>query len=116
MPASSCASTRTTRPPLRRPPLRRWDVSCFHLAQQVRSGYAGLLIALPPEHWPRWHEADPAGLARHLLRLARSINPRAAATSKRGPKTAKPKGHVDGKTARGHVATAPVLAQAKTTP
>ncbi len=95
------------------PPL---EVSCFHLAQQVRGGYEGLLIALPPEHWPHWNGADPAGLAQHLLRLARNINPRQIATSKRGPKIAKPKGYVDGKTARAHVATARLLAQAKETP
>jgi endonuclease YncB( thermonuclease family) len=86
------------------------------LAQQVRSSYEGLLIALPPEHWPRWHGDDPAGLAQHLLRLARNINPRQAATSKRGPKTAKLKKYVDGKTARAHVATARILAQAKARP
>ena len=95
------------------PPL---EVSCFHLAVQVRGGYEGLLIALPPEHWPRWDEADPAGLAQHLLRLARTINPRQVATSKRALKTAKPKGYVDGKIARTHVATARLLAQAKPTP
>jgi len=104
----------TPPPPATPPPLL--EVSCFHLAQQVRGGYEGLLIALPPEHWPRWNEADPAGLAQHLLRLARNINPRQVATSKRGPKAAKPKGYVDGKTARAHVATARLLAKAKTTP
>ena len=95
------------------PPL---EVSCFHLAVQVRNGYEDLLIALPPEHWPRWDEADPAGLAQHLLHLARNINPRQVATSKRAAKTAKPKSYVDGKTARAHVATARLLAQAKPTP
>ncbi len=97
-------------------PQPRLEVSCFHLAQQVRAGYEGLLIALPPEHWPHWEGADPAGLAHHLLRLARSINPRQVAISKRGPKTPKPKGYVNGKTARDHVATASLLAKAKTTP
>ncbi len=92
------------------------EVSCFHLAVQVRSGYEGQLIALPPEHWPCWDEADPAGLAQHLLRLARNINPRQVATSKRAPKTTKPKGYVDGKTARTHVATARLLASGKATP
>jgi len=98
------------------PPLLPLEVSCFHLAVQVRGGYEGLLIALPPEHWPHWNGADPAGLAQDLLRLARNINPRQVATSKRGPKIAKPKGYVDGKTARAHVATARLLEQAKATP
>jgi len=30
------------------------EVSTFHLAQQVKSGYEGLLIALPAENRPRW--------------------------------------------------------------
>ena len=72
--------------PAASPPL---EVSCFHLAQQVRSGYEGLLLALLPEHWPRSDEADPVGLAQHLLRLARNINLRHVATSKRGPKIAR---------------------------
>lgn len=100
-------------PPSAPPPM---EVSCFHLAVQIRGGYEGLLIALPPEHWPRWDEADPDGLAQHLLRLARTINPRQVATSKRGSKTPKPKGYVDGKTARAHVATARLLAKTRTTP
>jgi len=95
------------------PPL---EVSCFHLAQRVKSSYEGLLVALPPEHWPHWCDTDPAGLAQHMLRLARNINPRQVATSKRAPKPKAPKGYVDGKTARTHVATARVLAQTKTTP
>ena len=95
------------------PPL---EVSCFHLVVQVRGGYEGLPIALPPEHWPRWNEADPADLAQHLLRLARTINPRQVATSKHKPKIAKPRIYVDGETARTHVATARLLAQAEATP
>lgn len=112
-PAHPAADT----PPASAPPSAPLaGVSCFHLAQQVRAGYEGLLIALPPERWPRWNEADPAGLAQRLLSLARAINPRAVATSKRGPKTSKPKPYVDGKVARAHAATARVLAQAKQTP
>jgi IS4 transposase len=89
------------------------EVSCFHLAQHVKSGYEGLLIAVPPEHWPSQDDADPARLAERLLHLARHIDPRRAALSKRKPKPKTPKGYVDGATARAHVATARVLAQAK---
>ena len=103
-------------PPPTAPPAPPLEVSCFHLAVQVRGGYEGLLIALPPDYWPHWDAADPAGLAQHLLRLARTLNPRQVATSKRGPKTAKPKGYVDGKTARKHVSTARLLTPGKPTP
>jgi IS4 transposase len=94
------------------------EVSTYHLALHVRAGYEGLLIAVPPEHWTSWHAADPAHLAERLLQLARRIDPRQVAPSKRKPKPKPktPKGYVDGKTARAHVATARVLAQARTRP
>jgi IS4 transposase len=88
------------------------EVSTYHLALQIRSGYEGMLIALPPEQW-RSYDGDPSALADRLLQLARNIDPRQVATSKRGPKVAKPKGYVDGATARAHVATARVLAQTR---
>lgn len=45
------------------------EVSTYHLAQHVKSGYEGMLIALPPEHWPRWGaEDDPHGMAQRLDR------------------------------------------------
>ena len=68
------------------------EVSCFHLAVQIRGSYEGLLIALPPGHWMRWHAAGPTGLAQHLLRPARNINPRQVAASRRKPKPKTPKG------------------------
>jgi hypothetical protein len=43
--------------------------------------------------------------------MARHINPRQVGTSKRKPKPKSPKGYVDAKTARSHLATARVLAQ-----
>ena len=88
------------------------EVPTYHLALQVRSAYDGMLIALPPEQWPSY-DGDPASLADWLLRLARNIDPRQVATSKRGPKLVKPKGYVDGALARAHVSTARLLAQAQ---
>ena len=88
------------------------EVSTYHLALHIRSGYEGMLIALPPEQWPSY-DGDPTSLADRLLRLARNIDPRQVATSKRGPKITKPKGYVDGALARAHVSTARVLARAR---
>jgi len=93
------------------------EISAYHLAVQIRQGYEGLCIAMPPEHWACWGEADPAPLAERLLRLARRINPCQIATSKRRPKRGdKPKGYVAAALVRTHVATARVLAQAQATP
>ena len=87
----------------------------YHLALHIRSGYEGMLIALPPEQWPSY-DGNPTALADRLLRLARNIDPRQVAASKRGPKVTKPKGYVDGAVARAHVSTARVLTQARTRP
>ena len=92
------------------------EVSTYHLALRVRDSYGGLLIAVPPEVWPPWHSVTPECLAERLLSLARHIDSRQVATSKRKPKPKPPKGYADGKTARAHVATARILAQARTRP
>jgi IS4 transposase len=92
------------------------EVSTYHLALQIRSSFQGLLIAVPTECWPSWHKADPCRLVEHLLCLARHLDPRQGVTSKRKPKPKTPKGYVDAKAARTHVATARVLAQARTRP
>ena len=89
------------------------EVSTYHLALHIRGSYEGMLIALPPEQW-RSYDGNPTALAERLLRLARNINPRQVATSKRGPKVTKPRGYVDGAVARAQVSTARVLAQART--
>jgi IS4 transposase len=89
------------------------QVSTYHLALQIRSGYEGMLIALPAEQWPAYDDADPATVAAHLTWLARNVVPRQLAASPRGPKRTAKKGYVDAAVARKHVATARVLAQAK---
>jgi len=71
------------------------------------------LIALPSQYGPSAQDSSPRELAQRLLRLARRILPRQVATSKRGPKIDKPKGYVDGATARAYVSTARVLAEAR---
>ena len=48
--------------------------------------------------------------------MARQIDLNHLATSKRKPKRTQPKGYVDGKIARAHVATARILAQTSTRP
>jgi hypothetical protein len=85
------------------------------LAEHIKSGYEGMLIALPSAHWPSAKDDSPQELARRLLHLARRIPPRQVASNKRGPNFDKPKGYVDGATARAHVSTARVLAKARAT-
>jgi hypothetical protein len=88
------------------------EVSMFHLALSVTSSYQGMLVATSPEPWTAWRDAKPAAVADRLLTLAGQIDPKQVAVSKRKLKCRQPKGYVDGNTARAHVATARVLAQA----
>jgi IS4 transposase len=89
------------------------EVSTYHLSVQVKSGYEGMLIAVPAEHWPSAASQDPQALAQTLLRLAQRILPKQVATSKRGPKTIQPKGYVDARVASAHVSTARLIKQAR---
>lgn len=88
------------------------DVSTYHLAVHVASDYQGMLIALPSEVWQPWSEASAGDVVQYLVRLAASVSPRSVATTKRGPKKAKPAGYVAGAVARKQLSTARVLKQA----
>lgn len=96
-----------------RPQTPELEVSTYHLSVQVKSGYEGMLIAVPAEHWPSAANQDPQALAQTLLRLAQRILPKQVATSKRGPKTIQPKGYVDARVASAHVSTARLIQQAR---
>lgn len=96
-----------------RPQTPDLEVSTYHLSVQIKSGYEGMLIAVPAEHWPSAASQDPQALAQALLRLAQRILPKQVATSKRGPKTIQPKGYVDARVASAHVSTARLIKQAR---
>ena len=89
------------------------EVSSYHVAEQVKSGYEGMLIALPPAHWPSAVDLSNQGFAERLCVLAKRISPKQVATSKRASKSSQPKQYVEGHLVRAHVATARVLKQAK---
>jgi IS4 transposase len=92
-----------------RPVQPQFEVSAYHLTQSIKSGYEGMLIAVPPEKWGQFVPDHPQRLAEKLLELARNIRPGQIAASKRGPKIQKPKEYVEAATARAHVATARLL-------
>ena len=84
----------------------------FHLALNLRGGYKGRLIAVPPST-DQLVRRQSACCRRAADAIGAQIDPKRVATSKRKPKQAQPKGYVNGKTARAHVSTARVLAQAR---
>jgi IS4 transposase len=92
-----------------RPMQPQFQVSAYHLTQSIKSGYEGMIIAVPPDHWGSLVPDHPQLLAEKLLVLARNIKPGQVAISKRGPKLQKPKIYLEAAKARAHVATARLI-------
>jgi IS4 transposase len=85
------------------------EVSTYYVADDVRSDYSGMLIALPPLAWAAFDDQSPTALARTLRAVAAHINPRTLRKHPRGPKPKARKGYASGVIVRRHVATARVL-------
>jgi IS4 transposase len=89
--------------------LPNFEASTYHLAQQWKSAYAGMLIALPGRHWSASATTDPATLAQQLLLVAQNTKPKSLATAKRGPKIKKKKEYLKGLAASAHFSTYRIL-------
>jgi hypothetical protein len=88
------------------------ELSSYYFADEIRSHYAGMMVAIKvimPDEWERYDKFSAAQLARALLRMAAHVRPRALRKHPRGPKPLKKKGYASGSVARRHVATARVL-------
>jgi IS4 transposase len=84
-------------------------VSTYYVADDVRSDYHGMLIALPAATWAPFDDLPPAALARRLRAIAAHVDPRTLRKHPRGPKPKVRKGYAPGAAVRRHVATARVL-------
>ena len=85
------------------------ELSPFYMAVEIRAGYHGMLMAVPPEAWDAYDAMSASQLAKLLLQIARHVKPKTLRKHPRGPKAPKQKGYVDGAAARRHVSTARVL-------
>jgi len=83
-------------------------VSLFHLTEEVRRNYSGMMIALPAEQWLDYRTMGVAELVKHLLAWARNVNLPEIAKAPSRPKKAKKKPKYDPQTP--HVSTAKLLA------
>jgi IS4 transposase len=86
-------------------------VSTWHLAQEVRSHYAGMMVALPPSGWEALVDVPAAQFTQRLLRYARQVDLRHIRKHPRKPKTVKAKGYAPRGEVQRHVSTARVLAK-----
>jgi IS4 transposase len=85
------------------------EVSTYYVADDVRSDYRGMLIALAASAWAAFDDLSPTALARTLRAVAAYIDPRTLRKHPRGPKKKVRKGYASGAAVRRHVATARVL-------
>jgi hypothetical protein len=85
------------------------EVSTYYVADDVRSDYHGLLIAIPPSAWAAFDDQSPIALARTLRSVAAHVDPRTLRKHPRRPKPKPRKGYAPAADVRRHVATARVL-------
>lgn len=85
------------------------EVSTFYVADDVRSDYRGMLIAIPVERWEKFDSQTPAALARTLVAVARNLDPRTVRKHPRGPKKKVTKGYAPRTSVQRHVSTAKVM-------
>ena len=85
------------------------EVSTFYVADDVRTDYRGMLIAIPPERWAKFDKLSPTALARMLVAVAAHLDPRTVRKHPRGPKKKVNPGYAPRATVQRHVSTARVL-------
>ena len=84
-------------------------VSTYYLADDVRTDYRGMLIAIDASVWEEFDAQTPLTLAQKLREIAGRLDPRTVRKHPRGPKSPKPKGYAPRAAVERHVATARVL-------
>lgn len=85
------------------------EVSTFYVADDVRTDYRGMLIALPPERWSAFDERTATDLARTLVAIAKHLDPRTVRKHPRKPKPKVSKRRASRAESQRHVSTARVL-------
>jgi hypothetical protein len=85
------------------------EVSTFYVADDVRTDYRGMIIAIPPERWAKFDKLSPMALARMLVAVAANLDPRTVRKHPRGPKSEVKRGYAPKAKVQRHVSTAKVL-------
>ena len=82
-------------------------MSSYYMGLEIRETYRGMMIALPPPQWERFHALPVTDLAAVLRQVARQVQPGKYKKAKRGPKKPPPpKGKYQN---GGHVSTHKLL-------
>jgi IS4 transposase len=85
------------------------ELSTYHIADEIKSTYRGMMLAVAAAAWAQLHTDNPNKFARTLQLIAKHVDPRTLRKRPRGPKPKKPKGYASSAAVHKHVATARVL-------
>ena len=86
-------------------------ISLYYVANEIRTGYRGMMIAVPTTVWDRYDGLSDKDLSRAFLEMAARADPSTLRKHPRGAKKVVKKGYAPGHVARSHVATARVLSK-----
>jgi IS4 transposase len=89
------------------------SISTFYVADDVRSDYRGMRIAILAAVWEAFDAMPPARLARTLLTIATNVDPRTIRKHPRRPKPRLKQGYAPKAQVQRHVATSKVLRDGK---
>jgi hypothetical protein len=85
------------------------ELSSFYFAAEIRTHYAGMMMAVAPAAWERYDKLTTAELARVLVQMARHANPKALRKHPRSTRNETKQGYTSAALVRRHVSTARVL-------
>jgi IS4 transposase len=86
-------------------------ISLYYVANEIRTGYRGMMIAVPTTVWDHYDGLSDKDLSRAFLEMAALADPSTLRKHPRGVKKVVKKGYAPGHVARSHVATARVLSR-----
>lgn len=94
------------------------EISPYYIAVELRACYAGMILAMAvaTEAWLRYQSLSDKQLAKHLLKLAATVDPKRFRSHPRSPKVKKKKGYASKLAVSSHVSTARLLNKGKKSP
>jgi IS4 transposase len=87
------------------------EISTYYLAMEMRTYYAGMMMAVPAACWQIYEGLTPRQLGNTLMQIAAHADPRRLRKHTRAPKAPKKKTYVSKKIVQQHVSTARVMAK-----
>jgi IS4 transposase len=90
-------------------------ISLYYVTNEIKTGYRGMMIAIPPEAWRSYQGLSDADLSRVFLEIAAKVAPKTLRKHPRGPKKIVRKPDIPGYLVSSHHSTARAIANLRST-